>query len=72
MCHLAAGPIQAFGVGQGCGAASLQQQESTREQLDKKLVALRDRRIVLGAVALVLLMLTGLLALKLRELRRLS
>lgn len=50
----------------------LAQQESTREEIEKRGAALRDRKILLSILVLLLLLMAGLLALKLRAIRRLS
>jgi len=50
----------------------LKRQDRTREIIAKKTEALRDRRIMLSGLALVLLLLLGLLAVKLKAVRRLS
>jgi len=50
----------------------LKRQDRTREIIAKKTEALRDRRILLSGLALVLLLLLGLLAVKLKAVRRLS
>jgi len=50
----------------------LKRQDRTREMIDKKGAVLRDRRIVLGALAAFLLLLAWLFRVKLRVVRRLS
>jgi len=50
----------------------IKRQDRTREQVQKKGTLLRDRKILLGGGALVLLMLLGLFAVKLDALRKLS
>ena len=48
------------------------QQDSTREEIENRGNALRDRKIILSVLVLLLLLMAGLLALKLRVIRRLS
>jgi hypothetical protein len=50
----------------------LAQQESTREDIENRGNKLRDRKIILSVLVLVLLLMAGLLGLKLRAIRRLS
>jgi len=50
----------------------LAKQERTREEVEKLGSALRDRRILLSVLVLLLIMMTALLAMKLRAIRRLS
>ncbi|MHC5211103.1 MAG: hypothetical protein ACYTG2_10330 [Planctomycetota bacterium] len=50
----------------------VRRQDRTLEALERQRIALRDRRLLAGGVAFVLLMLTGLLAVKLDAVRKLS
>lgn len=50
----------------------IQRQDRTRETIAKKRNVLRDRRIILGGMSFLLLLLAVLLAVKLRDIRRLS
>lgn len=51
---------------------AVRRQDTTREMIDRKARALRDRALLVGGVALLLLLLLGLLWFKLDALRRLS
>ena len=55
-----------------CLQDGIKRQDATRERLDRKRIVLRDRKLLVGGVVLVLLMLAGLLAVKLDAVRRLS